>query len=110
MSVTKAAEHALEFVRRRPKWKRICDMRDGESDELTLKFVELPKREQESWRCRGGEDAWREFAIHPCRVDFGFVDELGGFSRRRLPRYGFPVNVMMVFMVGGRHGRFNFEQ
>jgi len=104
MSVTKAAEHALEFVRRRPKWKRICDMRDGESDALYFDFASLPKSEQRLW---GSEEAWRELAIRPCRVDFGFVDELGGFHRRRLPPS--PLNLMMVFMVAGRRGRFNFE-
>lgn len=95
--------HAQEFCRRRQKWKCICDLTE-DSDTLYYGWDDLNTRERSRFY---GPSDYAESADRICRVSFGFVDEWGSFWERRLPPRG---NLMMVFRVGGKRGKFRWER
>jgi len=102
-----AAGHAADYCSKHPKWQRICDIES--SDALMLRWEELSRKTRAYWESgrRGGKEAWEEFGSRPCRVDWGCIDENGTFWRRcNCPP---DLNSMMIFMTGGRQGRFYRE-
>lgn len=99
-----ALQQSLEWCKKHPAWKRMCDIED--TDSLYYTFSELPKREQKYWIDTYGEysaeSAWREFGYAKCKVPTGHVTGKGEFydDIRKVPLNH---NTMMVFKVGKEH-------
>jgi hypothetical protein len=95
-----AANKALKWCNSRPTWMRICDINN--TAHLYKKWKEIPLLEQKTWVERYkvcAQEAWEEFAVKPCRVDFGFISGEGVFYSciNEVPLMH---NIMMVFRVG----------
>jgi len=77
-SVNDAARHAKTYCDKHKGWQRICDVK--ESEILSLRFDELPLREQRAWKNQcptAPEDSWKEFGIAPSRHPFKFMSGAG---------------------------------
>ena len=98
-SGAQAAEHAKEWCKKNPAWRRICDIPDHTVFEKT--YDEIPKRERAYWDENGGESMWSEYGSAPTKVPTGFISGKGEFfeSIHQVPLYH---NMMMVFRVGRR--------
>lgn len=100
-----AIELAKKWCEKNPKWQRICDIPD--SDSMSLKWHEIPKRDREYWERLypySAEDMWREFSsVHVTRHRRGHIGDDGQFYGYLLdvPRM---MNTMMVFETGGKPG------
>jgi len=96
-SAEQASKHALEWCKRNPAWRRICDIPDHSVFEKT--YNEIPKRDRAWWDKNGGEECWREFGIAGTKVPTGFISGKGEFydSVLKVPLHH---NLMMVFRVG----------
>lgn len=100
-STDEAAIYALRFCEKYPGWKRICDIENTES--LYKTWEELAERDKKPWIKECGElgamDAWNEFGVAPCKVQYGFISGNGKFYKNvtDVPSLH---NFMMVFKVG----------
>jgi hypothetical protein len=98
-SAEQAAQHAADWCKRNPAWRRICDIPN--SDALYKSYDEIPKRERAYWDQNGGEECWREVGIAKCKVATGFISGKGEFFDHVL-KVPLHHNLMMVFRVGRR--------
>lgn len=98
-SPEQASQHAADWCKRNPAWRRICDIPD--SDALYKTYDEIPKRERAYWDQNGGEECWRELGIAKCKVATGFISGKGEFFDHVL-KVPLHHNLMMVFRVGRR--------
>ncbi len=98
-SVDQASQHAAEWCKRNPAWRRICDIPDISVFEKT--YDEIPKRERAYWEKNGGEECWREFGAGGTKVPTGFISGKGEFFDHVL-KVPLHHNMMMVYRVGKR--------
>lgn len=100
-STKDAAEKALEWCSNHKGWIRICDLKDDVST-LYKTWEELSERERKTWIKQFGEtsakDAWEEFGIAPCKVEYGFISGKGEFYKKvtEVPLYH---NLMEVYKI-----------
>lgn len=98
-SVDQASQHAAEWCKRNPAWRRICDIPDISVFEKT--YDEIPKRERAYWDKNGGEECWREFGTGGTKVPTGFISGKGEFFDHVL-KVPLHHNLMTVYRVGRR--------
>lgn len=98
-SAKQAAEHAKEWCKKNPAWRRICDIPDISVFEKT--YDGIPKRERAYWEKNGGEECWREFGTAKSKVPIGFISGKGEFFDHVL-KVPLHHNLMTVFRVGRR--------
>ncbi|MBI6940019.1 hypothetical protein JET76_01550 [Pseudomonas putida] len=98
-SVDQASQHAAEWCKRNPAWRRICDIPDISVFEKT--YDEIPKRERAYWEKNGEEECWREFGAGGTKVPTGFISGKGEFFDHVL-KVPLHHNMMMVYRVGKR--------
>ncbi|WP_052660688.1 hypothetical protein [Paraburkholderia fungorum] len=89
-------QQSADWCANNPAWIRICDLPDGYSDSLYVRWNELSAAQQRRW---GSEFGYQEFATKRCKVPCGVVSGKGEFYERitDVPLFH---NSMAVFRVG----------
>lgn len=97
-SVEDAAMQAEIYCKNNPGWVRICDV---DSDELDVRFHELPQREQSRWEKHNPldpEGSWQEFGTKYSKHPYAFVTGAGDFVAKA-SRVPLGHQSMMIFNV-----------
>lgn len=74
---------ALEWCNKNIGWVRSCDIEN--IDSLYKTWDDLNSYEKNTWinnfNLDGAREAWEQLANRPCKVDFGFINEDGEFTK-----------------------------